>query len=190
MTLVELVLAMVGVSLVALTVTAMLFAVTEGSDEDKSVRSLAVEAKSISTRLNAAIRGSRRLLSLSDTRAILWSADTDADGLADLDELRILTHNPDLDRLTSSLVSDAAPPAEYDALATTFGDVVDDLDAAGLLVGTTWSNRVGTLDIATDNADDLQGASLVQFTITLQRGDMTETVVYAAALRNRGDSGS
>jgi hypothetical protein len=190
MTLPELMLAIAGTSFVALASTSMLFAVTAGSDEDKAVRSIAVEAKAISTRLNAALRGSRRLLGLTDTRAILWTTDADADGLVDLDELRVFDFDAANTRLTSAVVDAAATPAEYDALATTFGDVVAALDGNGQLVRTAWSHRVDTLALDTDRNDNLQDATLVHYALTIRRGDLSETVAYTTALRNRSTDGT
>jgi len=190
MTLAELILAIAGISVVAMAVVSMLFAVSYGSDEDKSVRSLTVEAKAVSTRLNAAIRGSRRLLDESDTRLILWTRDADADGLVDLDELRILDFAAEAARLSSSVVADDATPADYDALATDFAAVVAALDDADDLDATPWSNRVADFAHSTDSPDDATGATLLSYRLTLTHSNLTETVAYAAALRNRKSTGS
>lgn len=190
MTLAELILAIAGISVVAMAVVSMLFAVTSGSDEDKSVRSLAVEAKALSTRLNAAIRGSKRLLGESDTRLILWTRDADANGLVDLNEIRILDYATNTTRLSSSVVADDTPPAKYDALATDFAAVVADLNTAGSLDATPWSNRVVGFAHSTDSPDDPTSATVLSYRLTLTHHNLIETVVYAAALRNRKTSGS
>lgn len=190
MTLTELILALGGTAIVSLAAVTMMFAAVYGSDEDKSARALVVEAKVVSNRLNAAIRGSRRLLSLTATRVVLWSSDDDGDGMVDVDELRVIDHAPGSDRLTSSVADAAAPNADYDALATTFSTVVADLETNDLLDSVVWSNRADTFAMTSDQPSDPQGATAVSYRIDIVNGDLSETVVHSVALRNRSGGSS
>ncbi|MEM0913083.1 MAG: hypothetical protein AAGB29_01650 [Planctomycetota bacterium] len=189
LTLPELLLGMSGTAIVALAAVTMLFAAVQGSDDEKSARSLVVEGKVVSNRLSAMIRGSRRLLNVTSTRVILWSSDADNDGLVDVDELRVIDHTPASTQLSSSVASSGATPAEYDALATTFSTVVADLETNAVLDTAVWSNRVSTFALTSDAPTDPQGATLLSYQLEVTNGAFTETVAQSVALRNRS-SGS
>ncbi|MEM6755748.1 MAG: hypothetical protein AAF586_01155 [Planctomycetota bacterium] len=185
LTLPELILAMAGTAVVSLAAVTMLFAATQGADDGKVARSLVIEAKAISSRLNASLRGCRQLLDVSSTRVILWSADDDDDGMVDTDELRVFDHTPASDRLSRSTVSVAATPAEYDPLTADFASIVAALDTATQLDTTVWSNRADTFSLSSDAPGDPSSATLLTYRVGLVHGVLSETVAHSVALRNQ-----
>lgn len=189
LTLPELLLAMSGTAVVSLAAVAMLFAATEGTDDEKAARSLVIESKALSSRLNASLRESRHLLSVSPTRVILWLSDADADEMVDLDELRVLDHLPGSDRLSRSSVASSATPAEYDPLAADFATVIVNavaaLDTADQLDTTVWSNRVDTFSMSSDAPSEPMNATLLAYRVGLVHGVLSETVAHSVALRNQ-----
>ncbi|MEM6334189.1 MAG: hypothetical protein AAF823_12705 [Planctomycetota bacterium] len=187
LTVAELMLAMAGTSLVGLAVSAMVFATDRGSDEEKSVRSLVVESKVVSSRINAALRSCRRVLDVSSTRVILWTSDTDNDGLVDASEVGVIDHDPATTQLTYATVASGIA-TEWDPATTSFVTPILALQAANNLDATVWSNRVVTATFTTNNPADHISAALIAYQIEIAHAQLTEVTTHSVALRNRSQN--
>ncbi|MEO0588337.1 MAG: hypothetical protein AAF078_11945 [Planctomycetota bacterium] len=179
----ELMLALAGTSLVGMAVTTMLFAAGRGGEEEQAVRSLVVESKVVTSRLNASLRSCRRVLSVSGTRVILWTGDTDNDGLVDADELGIIDHDAANTQLAYSTPT-LPNPAEWDAATENFTSATLALQATDNLDTTVWSNRVDVAVFTTDSPGNPVAATLIAYRIEITRGTLTETTSHSVALRN------
>lgn len=183
LTLIELVLALAGTAIVALAVAAMVAAFAQGTDSRQAMYSLVAQSKASTSRLTAAIRGSRQVLALSDTAIVLWLADDDGDGLPALAEIRRIDHNPAAATLIAYAAAPGAAPAVYAADA-------DFLAITDALLGTTrfpaelWATDVTDWQVTLDTAQPAD-AHLVGLQLSLRQGDITEVALAAAALRNR-----
>lgn len=184
LTLVELLLSMVGVGLVAMTVASITFAVAKGADTGKDLRDMVVRQKSLTSRLNAALRSCRLVLDHDDDYLVLWMYDSTGDGQPSLSELRLIERDAD----TGDLWSYKAPANLASDITYTLGDnfktILDAIKGGGTFPGERWATGVTGWAITLDDADP-QFASLVSYRITLNRGTLSEEMVGAAALRNR-----
>ncbi len=114
-TTVELMMATVGVSLMAVGISSMLTVVAYGTTSSRDLRSLVVKQKAVSARINAAVRGSKMVLDSDVGLMVLWIHDDDEDGLPSLSEIRLV----EFDQATGQIVSYKADLAglSNDALA-------------------------------------------------------------------------
>jgi hypothetical protein len=100
-TLVELMMATVGVGLMAVGISSMLTVVAYGTTSSRDLRSLVVKQKAVSARINAAVRGSKMVLDSGLGLIVLWIHDDDEDGLPSLSEIRLV----EFDQTTKQIVS-------------------------------------------------------------------------------------
>lgn len=92
-TLVETLLATLIASLVGVASLGILFAAARASTHQAEMRQTNADRRLVAARFSSAVRGSAMVLAETDDLLVLWSADTDADGLVDRAELRALRHD-------------------------------------------------------------------------------------------------
>jgi hypothetical protein len=184
-------LATASTALIGLAIAAMLTAVSYGTQESKDVRSLVVKAKSVSTRLSAAIRqGSIVLAANTADEAgadwiILWTPGSEAEASAPkLSELHRIEYNAVARTIRSYRNSQPATDVNY-ALTDNFAAVTTAMIANGTLQLEVWATDVDDVQFRLDAAQ-VQDARLVSYRVVLRAGDITESAISAAALRNRG----
>jgi type II secretory pathway component PulJ len=190
-TFVELMLAMVVTALVGAAISAMLFAVTRGTDDRADTRSLVIQHKTIVARFDAAVRSAKSILAVGSDYIVLWMGDSRVNGAPDLSEVRRVEY----DAATHSLVSyKAVFPAGYtqaqiDAadtaytLSTDFAVATAALKGVSTFPAVTWCGSLYGWAVVLDDAD-VQTARLVSYRFTIGNSTRTGTVVGAAALRS------
>ncbi len=186
MTLIELLLAVAGTALVAAAIAAMLVATSYGTESRTDMRELIVKHKAISTRLSAAIRSARMVLEQGDGYIVLWLADTNEDGQPNLAELRRLERHGATNALRSYIAPadlDETDNTAYDLDTTDFGTETDSIKGSANFPEALWATDVTGWDLTLDDAD-ARLARLVTWRLALRAGDMTDTAVGVAALRN------
>lgn len=100
-TTVELLLATVGISFIAIGISSMLTVVAYGTTSSRDMRSLVVKQKASSARLTAAIRGSRMVLEMGDDYFVLWTHDDNENEQPDFSEIRLVEYDADNEQILS-----------------------------------------------------------------------------------------
>ena len=180
-TLVELMLAMTITAIIGLTVSAMLAAASYGTSSSRDLRELVVRSKTLGSRINAAIQQADRVLAIGDDFIVLWT-DADRDGEPSLHELRRLTFDSEQGRLTAAAAAADAPSTAW-TLDDDFKAITDALMAGNDFPARVWASRVSHWQITPD-ASDPQAIRLISHRLTLTAGDLHESSIHAAALRN------
>lgn len=191
MTLPELLLACAGIAIVGLAIASMLAAVAYGTSSTQNIRTMVVGQKTISTRLTAAVRGSRMVLAASDDWALLWTADLNGDGLPTVNELRLVEHDADAMQIRSHQADFTGMTEEQITTANVsyqmeddFAAVVATLKATAYFPARVWAKNVTTMNLTLNNAQ-AQSATVVAYRATLRAGDLTDPAIGAAALRSQ-----
>jgi Tfp pilus assembly protein PilV len=186
-TLVELLLATVGVSLVAVGISSMLMVVAYGSSSSRDMRSLVVKQKSTSARINAAIRGAKQVLetgivpdsgSESDNYIVLWM-DDDEDSKITLNEIKLINFSQQ--KIYSHTATDTTPVEDV----TSYYDLITDTQAEHF-TDELWATGINSLSITLDN-DTLLQTKLVNFQMDFAVGILSDTTIGTAALRNHNN---
>lgn len=195
LTLVELMLAVAGTSLVGAAVAAMLVAVNAGSNTDNDMRGSVIRHQAAAARIQAAIRGSTLVLGAGEDWIMLWTYDLREDASPNLSELRLIERNaqgqvhsyqtrwPDAwDEQTIDLNDTAYPlDADWASLRNTLKAIPDSQNP--YFAPTLWFTDAQSL--AFSFADpNVQLANVVGFRITLRVEQLPHDVIGAAALRN------
>jgi len=174
MTLVELLMALGISGLVAVGVASMLVAVSYGTSSTREVRQLVVRVEVVEARLDAAVRGSKRVLSAGTDYVLLWAADTDGDATTDNNEVRLIERIA----ASSTLYSYADPAAG--------GDFVDAASfrttAKASYPSQAWASSVTALSFTTDASPP--NTRLLSYTFSVENGDVSDTAVGAVGIRN------
>lgn len=186
LTLVELMLALSIMALIGATVAGMLSAVAYGTDEDGDVRKLVARNKMVSMRINAAVRGSQRVLEAGQTAdltwVVLWGRDLDENDAPSLLEIRLLEY----DAATRTLSSYAAPDGTTDVLyelSDDFDAITDALRGTADFPETRWANDAEAFDVTLDETDP-QAAKMLSYRLSLTAGSLTDIAIGTAKLRN------
>ncbi len=187
LTFIELLLAVAGTGFVAAAMMMMLSAVAAGTTSRTDLRQSVVRQKTIMARLAAAIRSSQRVLVAEDDLLVLWTGDADGSGTPNLGEI----HRIERDSATGELRSYMAPPdlaspanAEY-SLAADFDAITDAIKGGVNFPEEVWATGLVLWTITAD-AQVVQDASLISSRIVVRAGNIEETIIGAAALRNSG----
>lgn len=186
LTLVELIISLGIMALIGATIAGMLSAVAYGTDQDSDVRQLVARNKMVSLRINAAVRGSQKILEAGETAdltwVVLWGRDLDENEAPSLNEIRLLEY----DAATRTLSSYSAPDGAADVLY----ELTDDFDAiTDALRGTNdfpeerWANDAEGFTISLDEIDP-QAAKMLSYRLSLTAGNLTDVAIGTAKLRN------
>lgn len=191
MTLPELLLACAGTAIVGLAIASMLAAVAYGTSSTQNIRTMVVGQKTISTRLTAAVRGSRMVLASGDDWALLWTADTNGDGLPTVNEIRLIEHDADTMQIRSHQADFTGMTEEEITTANVSYQMEDDFAAAVATLKATayfparvWAKNVTAMNLTLNNAQ-AQSATVMAYRATLRAGDLTDPAIGAAALRSQ-----
>lgn len=187
LTLIELLLAVAGTGFVAAAVAMMLSAIATGTNSRNDLRQSVVRQKTIMARLTAAIRSSHMVLAADDDLLVLWTSDADGSETPNLGEIRRIERDAATGELRSYVAPlDLAPGANTEfSLATDFEAATDGIKGDANFPEDVWATGLTSWTI-TINADAAQDASLVSSRIVVGPGNIQETIIGAAALRNRG----
>ncbi|MEM6459813.1 MAG: type II secretion system protein [Planctomycetota bacterium] len=182
LTLVELMMSLAVVGLIGTAIGGMLTAVAHGTDDDQSARALVARQLTATTRLSAALRGSRRVLDAGDGWLVLWTRDLDGNDAPSLLELRLI----ELDAGGATLGSYAASAGTTDVaytLSDDFDAITNTLRGTADFPETRWAGGVDAFTLSYDTAD-ATAARLVSYRLRLTSGVNTHEAVGTAHLRN------
>lgn len=186
LTLIELIMALGIMTLIGATIAGMLSAVAYGTDEDSDVRKLVARKKTVSMRINAAVRGSQRVLDAGQTAdqtwLVLWGRDLDGNDAPSLLEIRLLEYDAAARTLSSYAAPDGTADVAY-TLVDDFDTITDTLRGTADFPETRWVNDAEAFDVTLDDVDP-QSAKLVSYRLSLTAGNLTDTAIGTAKLRN------
>ena len=185
MTLIETLLAMVGVAVIGMAMASFLFATSHATETSKDMRGLVVKHKTCGARLNAAIRSSAMILDQGTDFIVLWIKDSDESGTPHLAEIRRIERDAVTRQLRSYVAPSTLAPAdnaEYDLAATDFNAATNAIKGTANFPVELWANGVTNWTISLDDSDP-QLAVLLSYRVTVQSNDLSEIVIGAAALR-------
>ena len=191
MTLVELLLAMSMTSIITLTASAMLSAVTYGSGERTDLRGLVVRQELISHRIAAAIRASRQVLESDNNQLVLWISDANNDQTAQLSEVRWIEFDSDTTLISSITLAfpDAWTTEQIQAVDKDYVDgssrTVQTAALTTYVANEAWADQVSDWLISPGSSTAAQ-STLVSYRVTFSlTGKQPQTVIGAAALRSQ-----
>ncbi len=191
-TLVEVMLTIGSTAMIGLGIAYMLAATSYGTDGDKELRSAVVKQHLITGRLNAAIRSSRMVLasgtSGSDEYMVIWMADTTDDDEPNLSEIRRIQRDDSSGELRSYRAPNGVTPdTQYPLGSTNFNNFGTSsllpLMGSSDLPEQRWATGVTGLTVSLDNGNS-QLATKVGYQVTIEDGDMSDSTVGLATLRN------
>lgn len=196
-TLVELILALGICAMVVAAVSAMLVSVSYGTSARRDLRDLVVRGETVDARVALAIRSARAVLETGTDYLIVWMSDSKKNDAPNLSEIRLIERALD-NTLKSYQFPGNWTQAEIDAadaqytlsgnLAGFFRTATTNAKNAGSFVSTHWGSGVTAATFALDGADPA-AIPLAAYRLTLQTGDLTETVIGAASLRSKSLGG-
>jgi len=190
MTIVEVLMSLIVVSLISVGVAAMLYAAGYGTSSQREVRRVAVRTQQVRLRLDDAIRNARQILAAGETSAghayvVLWRGDTnDEDTNKDkvnLSELELI----ELPDGSTTLTAYTAPSPGTDTAYendSDFYQMAQTAKSGGVLVGTTWAENISAFGITLDEAAPAD-ARLVTWRFTLTDQELSESLVGCISLR-------
>jgi len=190
MTIVEVLMALIVVSLISVGVAAMLHAAEYGTSSQREVRRVAVRSQQVRLRLEDAIRQARQILAAGETSAghgylVLWRGDTNTEDTnqnkINLSELELIELPDGSSTLTSYVATTLATDTVYES-DSNFYKVAQNAKDDGDLTGTTWAESMDEFGITLDEAAAAD-ARLVTWRFTLTDQELSETLVSSIALR-------
>jgi len=181
LTLLELLLALAGTAVVGTAVAAMLAGVAYGTTADKDMRSLITRQMALRARVEAEVREARMLLDAGADYMILWSADSDDNGLPNKTEIQVIEYDPVMDRVMRYAPADPITDVVY-ALADDFRTTTDAYKGDATFPGERWGEQLAWFTLTTDHIDP-QSVRLVSFRFGMTGGEVPDTAIGAAAIR-------
>ncbi|MEM9345269.1 MAG: hypothetical protein AAGB26_01500 [Planctomycetota bacterium] len=181
LTLLELLLALAGTAVIGTAVTAMLTGVAYGTTADKDMRSLITRQMALRARVEAEIRESRMVLDSGSDYVILWSGDSDDDGLPSKTEIQVIEYDAVMDRVMRYAPAALITDVGY-ALTDDFRTSTNSYKGDATFPGERWAEQITSLAISLDNIDP-QSAKLVSFTFGMTGGEIPYTGIGAASIR-------
>lgn len=194
-TMVELLLALAITGLVSAGVAAMLVAVSYGTSSKRDLRSVVVKSRLLDLRLSAAIRSSRAILEAGTDYLVLWAGDVNTNGTPDqpdLSEMRLVERDASTDEVKSYAFPSSWTQAQIDAADVAyqlsgnppgfFLNATAQAKTAGSFQPTLWVTDVTSNGYTLDDTDPAT-TRLVSYRLRISAGDLSETMVGAAARR-------
>ncbi len=185
-TLVELMLTLAITGIIGAAVAVMIFAASYGTASQNELRDLLVHNETSCLRLDTALRSARTVLAKGNDYLVLWIADTRANDLVNLSELRRIEFDSD----TGELHAYKAPAdltegedSSWSIEGTDFDTVTRPLRGSELFPLEVWAVNVSAWSTTPDPANPTE-AGYVGFRITTTLDEASETRVGGAALRN------
>jgi hypothetical protein len=190
--LLEMLLALAITAMLGVAVAGVIIMAGQGASTQNDMQESFVRLGLLGSRINASIRESSMVLARGDEYLLLWVADTRADGLPNLSELRLIERDADTRQIGQSIVElptglspgqlallDTAYP-----LTTDFGALVAQLKSDGRFVYTLWGRGLEEWALELDDPLPHQ-ATVVSHRLRLTVGTVEESAVSSARLRNQ-----
>lgn len=178
----ELLLAIAVTAILGVGIAGVLLMSIQGTSTRNDMQESFVRLGLLTARVNASIRESAAILAQGDGYLLLWTADFTGNALPNLSELRLIERNADTQEIGQSIVN-FTTDTPY-ALTTDFTALISQLKVGGNFLYTTWGENLPEWTLALDDATPQLAAS-VSYRLTLSVGQIEETAVSSARLRNR-----
>ncbi|MCK4659082.1 MAG: prepilin-type N-terminal cleavage/methylation domain-containing protein [Phycisphaerae bacterium] len=201
-TLVELLLALAIAGIISAVVAAMLVAVSYGTSSQRDLRAAVVKGKVLDARIGSAIRSSRAILEAGADYLVLWAGDINTNGTSDapdLSEIRLIERDSSNDKLSRYKFPGNWTQAQIDAADVSyqlsgnppgfFQSATAAAKTAGSFVPTLWGSEVMAIGFDLDHTDPAV-VTLAGYRLTIQVGDLSETVIGAASVRHNPLNGN
>ncbi len=183
MTLIEVLISLMVVSLLSLGMAAMLQAVGYGSDARREVRRVAVRAQQLRLRLDDAIRTAAEILATDESSyLVLWRGDEN-DEDANQDAMNI-SEMQLIELQAGVVVSYTVPNPASDVIVARGANYRQTILNHGNKVAVPWATGISGLSIRLDAAVD--EARLVTWRCTLTDQQLTEVLASSVARRPHG----
>lgn len=191
-TLVELLIAMIITSMLALGVASILHAASYGTSSKREIRRVAVRSQQIRSQLDDSIRTARAVLACGETvegdkYIVLWKGDSNQtdQNQVNLSELLLIEWVPGSQTLTAYDAPGAPDPDPFYAADADFYNEADQARSDGDLTGTVWSQGVSAFEMTL--IDDGEGqARMVAWSLTVIDELLSESLVGTTSLRCPG----
>jgi prepilin-type N-terminal cleavage/methylation domain-containing protein len=186
LTLLELMLALAITGVIGLGVATMLLATSQGTASRTDLRAAVVKHKTLTGRFDASVRGSTMVLAHGSNYLVLWTGDTNGDGLPRLSELRRVEWNTTAN--ANTIVSYKAPStlaAASDtayALSDNFATITSALKGTSNFPAEVWATGISGWTVTLNHAT-AANATLVRYRFVTTSSEVSDDIVGAAALR-------
>ena len=186
----ELILAIMISSMIALGVTSILYASSYGTSSKREIRRVAVQAEQVRARLDNAARNARQFLATGSGYVVLWLGDTRNDDQVNISELQLIEVASNTTQLksytakwpsgwndTQITAADTAYP-----LASDFYAIVQTLKGGSYFPAITWMEDVADFTV-TLNEGTPSAARMMSWRFTMTDQLLSETLVGVCSLR-------
>lgn len=186
LTLLELLLALAGTAVIGTAVAMMLSGVAYGTQADKDLRTLIARQMAVRARLEAEIRETSLILDAGSDYLILWSGDTNGDGFPAKTEIQVIEYASSSDRIMLYAPAPLIADTVY-ALSDDFRTITNAYNGDATFPGERWGENITSFTFTLDNIDPQQ-ATLVSFHFGITGGEVPDTAIGAASIRNAGSN--
>jgi hypothetical protein len=186
MTTAEFVLSLTITVLIAVSISAVLYASGSTVSERQAARTLMVSNEVCSLRLTAALRASTTVLAQGNCYLVLWLADRNGNGAPSLSEIQRIDLDPNTGQVWSFKAPASLPAGSdtaYSLGGTDFGAATAALKGSSSFPGTLWATGI-TAWTTTPAPANPQTMNYVGYRISSLAGGVTLTTAGGAALKN------
>jgi len=192
-TLVELLIALIITSMLALGVASILYAASYGTSSRREVRRMVVRTEQLRARLDDAVRNARAVLASGNAYIVLWIGDTRRNNQVNLSELQLIELASGSTQLKSyeTQFPGGWTEAQIEAADTAyaagsdFAAVAQAAKQGSYFPGTTWAGGISDFSVTLDHGTPVQ-ARMATWRLTLTNELLSESLVGTAALRSPG----
>jgi len=182
LTLLELLIALAGTAVIGMATTALITGVMYGTQSSKDLRTLITRQMALRARFEAEVRESRMVLDAGTDYLVLWSEDSDDSGSPSKSEIQLLEFDPGTGYLMRYAAAEGITDEAYD-LGDDFRAITNAYKGDAAFPGERWAEQVSSLTLTLDDADP-QASRLVAMRVGLTGGEIPDTAIGAASLRN------
>lgn len=185
LTIVELLMAMVGMTIVAAALASLVTAATTAMNDHSGTRNFVARHQVLDNRLSAAIRSAEMVLEKGATYMVLWKGDVDGSSFPDLSEIQLIEYNAGTDQVTSYEAPSSLDPAADVSylLSDNFATITTAIKGGATFPASLWAGNVTAFALGFNNADE-QLATVVTYSLDLSANGVTDKLVGVSSLRN------
>ena len=184
-TLVEVMLAMAATTLVAASITSVMFVTSHAATGDDGIRSMIVQTRVVTARMSSLVRSAQMILGAGPDYMIFWTGDIDGDGQPSLSELCRVEWDADLNELHAY----RAPADLSDArdtlysLASDFDNITDTIKGTADFPVEVWARDLTEMSMAL-NSSDPQEARGFTARLTMESDGRPYSVIMSSTIRS------
>ena len=188
MTFMEITIGLAITSMISAAVGAMMFATTNGTTVNDSLRDALVTQQRATQMVSGAIRNSRQVLASGANYVVLWTGDKTANGIPSLSELCRIEWNSAAQTLTvykaPTNILGTGNDTAYSLGSTNFATVTSGLEGTGNFPGLLVADGVTGWSLSYNNATPTL-ATMIYYQLTLTAGGAAYTTIGTAFMRSQ-----